>query len=158
MNGKVDLLHIAAHGTYDATSPIFSAIHLEKGNGRNGQLNVDEILSELDLSGVNLVILSACRSGVGKRSGGDEIIGLTRAILYAGSPGVIATLWNISDDATPPLIEKFYEHLLAGATAADALRAAQTELLRDPQLADPRFWAAFFLTGDPQGIWKRPST
>jgi len=153
LNGKIDLLHIAAHGTYDAASPLFSAIHLAEGNGRNGQLNVDEIQSELDLSGVNLVFLSACRSGVGKRSGGDEIIGLTRSILYAGSPGVIATLWNISDEATPPLIEKFYDHLLAGASAADALRAAQVDMLRDPKFADPRYWAAFFLTGDPRGRW-----
>ncbi|HET8775624.1 MAG TPA: CHAT domain-containing protein [Thermoanaerobaculia bacterium] len=158
LDGKVDLLHIAAHGTYDAASPLFSAIHLAEGNGENGELTVDEIQSELDLSGVNLVVLSACRSGIGQGSGGDDIIGLTRSILYAGSPGVIATLWNISDDGTPPLIEKFYEHLLAGETAADALRAAQTELLRDPDLKHPRYWAAFFLTGDPQGNWKRPSS
>lgn len=153
MKGKVDLLHIAAHGTYDAASPLFSAIHLAEGNGENGQLNVDEIQSELDLSGVNLVVLSACQSGVGNRSGGDEIIGLTRSILYAGSPGVIATLWNISDDATPPLIEKFYDHLLAGASAADALRTAQVDMLRDPKFKAPRYWAAFFLTGDPRGRW-----
>jgi CHAT domain-containing protein/Flp pilus assembly protein TadD len=153
LDGKIDLLHIAAHGTYDATSPLFSAIHLAEGHGENGQLNVDEIQSKLDLSGVNLVVLSACRSGFGNPGGGDEIIGLTRSILYAGSPGVIATLWDISDEATPPLIDKFYDHLLAGATAADALRAAQVEMLRDPDLRDPRFWAAFFLTGDPQGRW-----
>ena len=92
LDGKIDLLHIAAHGTYDAASPLFSAVHLAEGDGENGQLNVDEIQSRLDLSGVNLVVLSACQSGVGKRRGGDEIIGLTRSILYAGSPGVIATL------------------------------------------------------------------
>jgi CHAT domain-containing protein len=153
LGGKVDLLHIAAHGTYDAASPLFSAIHLAEGHGENGQLNVDEIQSKLDLSGVNLVVLSACRSGIGSRSGGDEIVGLTRSILYAGSPGVIATLWNISDDATPLLIEKFYDHLLAGASAAEALRAAQVDMLRDPNFADPRYWAAFFLAGDPQGRW-----
>lgn len=158
LGGKVDLLHIAAHGTYDAVSPLFSAIHLAEGDGENGQLSVDEIQSELDLSGVNLVVLSACRSGVGKRSGGDEIIGLTRSILYAGSPGVIATLWNISDEATPPLIEKFYDQLLAGASAADALRTAQVRMLRDPKFADPKYWAAFFLTGDPRGNWKRASS
>lgn len=153
LNGKVDLIHIAAHGTYDPVSPLFSAIHLAEGNGENGQLNVDEIQSELDLSGVNLVVLSACQSGVGTRSGGDEIVGLTRSLLYAGSPGVIATLWNISDDATPPLIEKFYDRLLAGASAGDALRAAQVDMLRTPKFADPRYWAAFFLTGDPRGRW-----
>ena len=152
-DGKVDLLHIAAHGIYNSTNPLFSAIHLAEGNGRNGQLNGDEIQSELDLSGVNLVVLSACRSGIGKSSGGDEIIGLTRSILYAGSSGVIATRWDISDEVTPELIEKFYDHLLAGATAADALRAAQAHMLRDSAFTDPKFWAAFFLTGDPQGRW-----
>jgi len=155
LDGKVDLLHIAAHGTYDAASPLFSAIHLAQGNGENGQLNVDEIQSRLDLSGVNLVVFSACRSGVGNRSEGDEIVGLTRSILYAGSPGVIATLWDISDEATPPLIGKFYDHLLAGASAAEALRAAQVEMIGDPQFADPRYWAAFFLAGDPRGRWSR---
>ena len=102
---------------------------------------------------MNLVVLSACQSGVGNRSGGDEIVGLTRSILYAGSPAVIATLWNISDDATPPLIEKFYDRLLAGASARDALRAAQVDMLRTPKFADPKYWAAFFLTGDPRGRW-----
>ncbi len=158
LNGKVDLVHIAAHGTYDATNPLFSAIHLAEGNDENGRLNVDEIQSRLDLSGVNLVVLSACRSGVGKRSGGDEIVGLTRSLLYAGSPGVIATLWNISDDATPPLIEKLYDRLLDGAAASDALRAAQVDMLRDPRFAAPRYWAAFFLTGDPRGRWFQPTS
>ncbi len=151
---SIDLLHIAAHATYDPTNPLFSAIHLAKSRNRDGQLSVDEIQSEIDLKGVNLVVLSACRSGVGNRSGGDEIVGLTRAILYAGSPGVISTLWNISDEATPPLIEKFYDHLLAGLPAADALQKAQTELLQSAKYKDPKFWAAFSLTGNPTANWK----
>jgi CHAT domain-containing protein len=108
---------------------------------------------------VNLVVLAACRSGVGKRSGGDEVVGLTRSILYAGSPGVISTLWNISDEATTPLIEKFYDHLLTGprveTSVADALRGAQIDLLRDPKYSNPRYWAAFVLTGDPKGRWNQ---
>lgn len=154
----IDLLHIAAHATYDPANPLFSAIHLAKGKDQDGQLSVDEIQSKLDLKGVNLVVLSACRSGVGNRSGGDEIVGLTRAILYAGSPGVISTLWNISDEATPPLIEKFYDHLLAGAPAADALQKAQTELLQSEKYADPKYWAAFSLTGNPTANWKELNT
>ena len=155
LNGRIDLLHIAAHASYDATSPLFSAIYLAEGGGKNGQLNVDEIQSVVDLTGVNLVVLSACRSGVGKRSGGDEVVGLTRSILYAGSPGVISTLWNISDEATTPLIEKFYDRLLTGSSAADALRGAQTDLLHDANYAAPYYWAAFLLTGNPTGTWKR---
>lgn len=153
LRGKIDIVHIAAHGTYDAANPLFSAIHLAKGGDKNGQLNVDEIQSALDLSGVNLVVLSACSSGMGKSGGGDEVVGLTRSILYAGSPGVIATLWDISDAATVPLIDRFYDHLLNGETAADALRAAQIEMLRNTDLTGPQDWAAFFLTGDPQARW-----
>ncbi|HEX8253079.1 MAG TPA: CHAT domain-containing tetratricopeptide repeat protein, partial [Thermoanaerobaculia bacterium] len=150
---EVDLLHIAAHATYDPVSPLFSAIHLAKDSRQDGQLSVDEIQSKIDLTGVNLVVLSACQSGVGSRSGGDEIISLTRAILYAGSPGVISTLWNISDEATPPLIEMFYDRLLAGASPADALRIAQVTVLHGAEYASPRYWAAFCLTGDPVGNW-----
>jgi CHAT domain-containing protein len=158
LRGKVDLLHIAAHAGYDANSPLFSAVYLARsGDGKkDGTLSVDEIQSEVDLSGVNLVVLSACESGVGKRSGGDEIVGLTRAVLYAGSPGVISTLWRISDEATTPLIGKFYAHLLSGELAADALRNAQMELLSDEHYHDPRYWAAFVLTGNPTGCWKAP--
>jgi CHAT domain-containing protein len=154
LGGRIDLVHIAAHASYDASAPLFSTIHLAPGDGGNGALTVAEIQAELDLTGVNLVVLSACRSGVGKRSHGDEVVGLTRAILYAGSPGVISTLWDINDAATPPLIEKFYDRLLAGAPAADALREAQVELLRDERYAAPYYWAAFLMTGAPAGHWQ----
>lgn len=153
LNGGVDLLHIAAHGIYHPESPLFSRIALTPGNDQDGNLEVHEVLADLDLTGVNLVVLSACQTAVGERSGGDEIVGLTRALLYAGSPGVISTLWNIDDEATAVLMEQFYKRLLSGATAAEALRQAQFALLQDPHYSDPKFWAAFSLTGDPQGRW-----
>ncbi|HYC58644.1 MAG TPA: CHAT domain-containing protein [Thermoanaerobaculia bacterium] len=153
LDGKVDLLHIAAHGAYDRSDPSFSAIELAGSDNRNGQLTVDELLSDIDLSGVNLVVLSACQSGVGKRTGGDDVISLTRALLYAGSPGVISTLWSINDKATTFLIKEFYSRLLGGSTAADALRAAQLRMLRDARFRAPYYWAAFFLAGDPLGKW-----
>src|SRR6185503_10008124 len=112
LHGKVDLVHLAAHGYYDSAAPLFSFIALAGGDGKDGKLEVDEILSSVDLTGVNLVLLSACRSGVGKRSGGDDIVGLTRSLLYAGTPGVISTLWDIDDRATALLMETFYERLL----------------------------------------------
>ncbi|HEX8253462.1 MAG TPA: CHAT domain-containing protein, partial [Thermoanaerobaculia bacterium] len=157
LNGKFDLVHIAAHASYNASTPLFSAVHLTGGDGRSGSLNVRDIEADLDLTGVNLVVLSACRSGVGKRSEGDEIVGLTRALLHAGTPGVISTLWNINDAATPPLVERFYDGLLSGLSAADALRAAQVALLRDERYAEPYSWAAFVLTGDPAGKWQPPA-
>jgi len=156
LDGSVDLLHIGAHGTYDAANPLFSRIALAPGGGRDGNLDVDEILNELDLRGVNLVVLSACVTAAGERSGGDDVVGLTRAVLYAGSPGVISTLWNIDDDAAAVLMEELYCRLRAGALAADALHDAQLALLHNPRYSDPQFWAAFMLTGDPQGRFNVP--
>jgi CHAT domain-containing protein len=150
----VGLLHIAAHGLYDADNPSFSRIQLAPGDGRDGNLEVHEVLSDLDLSGVKLVVLSACRSGVGQRNGGDEIVGLTRAFLYAGAPSVIATLWDINDDASRVLMNAFYRGFLSGAPVADALRGAQLEMLRSGHYADPTYWGAFSLTGDPQERWR----
>jgi CHAT domain-containing protein len=153
LDGNVDLLHIAAHGVYDPGSPLFSTIFLAGSGTGSGRLTVDEIQSELDLWGVNLVVLAVCQSGVGRQSGGDDTVSLTRALLYAGSPGVISALWNIDDQGTTPVIEKFYAHFIAGSTAAHALREAQLAMLNDARYSDPHFWAGFLLTGDPKGTW-----
>jgi CHAT domain-containing protein len=163
--GKPDLLHIAAHGSYDSSNPLFSRLALTPGdqqdgslrvpeNQHDGNLEVHEILGELDLSGVNLVVLSACETARGVRSGGDEITSLTRAFLYAGSPGVISTLWKIDDAASTLLIEELYRNLLNGVSVAEALRQAQLSVLQQPEYRHPGFWAAFSLTGDPQGRWR----
>lgn len=153
LQGDVDLLHISAHGLYDTVTPTFSRLALAAGEGHDGNLEVHEILSDLDLTGVNLVVLSACQTAVGERSGGDDVTGLTRALLYAGSPGVISTLWDIDDEAAAELMEELYCRLVTGASAADALRAAQLALLRSGDYADPQHWAAFALTGNPAGRW-----
>jgi len=155
LGGKIDLLHIAAHAEYDGANPLFSHIALAPDGEYDGDLKAQEILSDVDLTGVNLVVLSACNTAVGKPSGGDEIVGLTRSILYAGTPGVVSTLWQIDDVASTALMDAFYERLVDGAPAAEALRAAQLSMLRGDTFPSPQFWAAFTLTGDPQGRWKR---
>lgn len=154
LNGKVDLVHLAAHAMYDASNPLFSRIALAAGDKHDGSLTVTEILSTIDLKGVNLVVLSACRSAVGQRSGGDEIVGLTRALLYAGTPGVISTLWNVNDAAAAGLMNDFYRQLGQGISVADALRHAQLAAIASETRDHPKYWAAFMLTGDPQGRWK----
>jgi CHAT domain-containing protein len=156
LKGDVDLVHIAAHGFYEADTPLFSRLALAGGDGSDGNLEVHEILSDVDLTGVNLVVLSACQTALGKISAGDEIAGLTSALLYAGTPGVISTLWEIDDDAAATLMNHFYDRLLQGRSAADALRFAQLQLLHG-DYPDPRQWAAFTLNGDPQGRWNSPA-
>jgi CHAT domain-containing protein/predicted negative regulator of RcsB-dependent stress response len=153
LHGTTDLVHLAAHGIYDAANPLFSRIELASDGAHDGNLTVQDILSSVDFTGVNLVVLSACQSAAGARSGGDEVVGLTRALLYAGTPGVISTLWNIDDTASAELMEEFYRGLAGGTSVADALRQAQLAVkLRYP---DPAYWAAFTLNGDPQGRWKQ---
>jgi CHAT domain-containing protein len=153
LEGKVDIVHLAAHGIYDPANPLFSRIALAADATHDGSLTVHEILSAVDLTGVNLVVLSACRSAAGARSGGDEVVGLTRALLYAGTPGVISTLWNIDDAASAELMDEFYRRFTEGASVAEALRQAQLSTLHSEGHADPRYWAAFTLNGDPQGCW-----
>jgi CHAT domain-containing protein/tetratricopeptide (TPR) repeat protein len=155
LKGDVDLVHIAAHGFYEAGTPLFSRLALAEGDGSDGNVEVHEILSDVDLTGVNLVVLSACQTALGKVSAGDEIVGLTRALLYAGTPGVISTLWEIGDDAAETLMNYFYDRLLHGGSAADALRFAQLQLLHG-DYPDPSQWAAFTLNGNPDGRWNSP--
>jgi CHAT domain-containing protein len=141
------IIHLAAHGQYNASNPSFSVIYLAADPAEDGRLEVNEIYS-LDLTkSTDLVVLSACETQVGEVSAGDEVIGMTRAFLYAGTPTVIASLWNIDDQATTLFMERFYKHLRAGMGKAHALQRAQNEVRA--QHPHPYYWAAFVLTGDP---------
>ena len=144
---QAEIIHLATHGEYNPISPLFSALRLNPdGSNSDGHLYVHEIYG-LDLtSTTNLVVLSACQTQVGQLSHGDEIVGLSRAFLYAGTPSVIASLWNIDDEATSVLMERFYRHLQNGENKAEALQLAQQETrAAHPH---PYYWAAFTLTGD----------
>jgi CHAT domain-containing protein len=153
---KVDLLHIAAHARYDSSNPLFSFIALApEGERYDGNLEAQEILADIDLTGVNLVVVSACSTAAGTPSAGDEIVGLTRALLYAGTPAVLSTLWEINDAGSTVLMDAFYEQFVSGVPAAEALREAQLSVLRGGVYESPRFWAAFSLHGDPQGTWRQ---
>jgi CHAT domain-containing protein len=161
------ILHFATHGFVDDRSPFDSGLVLsipeELTEGRdNGLLQVWEIFESVRLN-ADLVVLSACETGVGEIRGGEGIIGLTRAFQYAGARSVLASLWRVEDEATAELMQRFYRHLKAGKAKDEALRAAQVELIRRPlrvpdgrgdwtqrNAAPPYFWAALQLVGDGQ--------
>ena len=147
-----DLLHVAAHGIYDPFNPLFTRVELAAEDGNNGYLEVHEVYG-LDLRAANLVVLSACESGLGELSLGNEIVGLTRAFLYAGTPSVVTTLWTIDDEASGALMLAFYNHLRAGLSTAEALRQAQREQIEQDNRRFPYYWAAFTLNGDYLG-WR----
>jgi CHAT domain-containing protein len=109
-------------------------------------LEVHEVYG-LDLKEADLVALSACETQLGRLTGGDELVGLQRAFIYAGTPSLVGTLWSVDDEATAELMLRFYHHLQDGVGKAAALRQAQLETMAEHP--HPYFWAAFGLVGDP---------
>jgi CHAT domain-containing protein len=141
---RSQLLHFATHAELDEADPLGSALRLAPVDGDDGRLEVQEIFG-LDLH-ASLVVLSACETALGTLSQGDELTGLTRAFIYAGTPSVITTLWQVNDRASYELMQEFYRRLKAGQAKAEALRQAQlATLARYPH---PYFWAAYQLTGE----------
>jgi CHAT domain-containing protein/tetratricopeptide (TPR) repeat protein len=138
------LLHFATHGLVSAAYPLASSLLLSSGEGEDGYLRADEIFG-LSLN-ADLVVLSGCSTGLGKLSG-DGVIGLSRAFIYAGTPAVVVSQWDVSDRSTAHLMDQFYARLAQQRGAAAALRLAQLETRR--RFADPALWAAFLVVGEP---------
>jgi CHAT domain-containing protein len=97
---------------------------------------------------VELVVLSACETGLGKEVRGEGLFSLVRGFMYAGAPAVLATSWKVDDQATADLMKLFYESLFDGRTAAESLREAQTRLRSTKRYQRPYYWAGFELQGD----------
>jgi len=145
LSGNMGLLHFATHGELNAQDPLASALLLVPEGTEDGRLEVRELFG-LDLK-ARLVVLSACETGLGKLSRGDELVGLQRAFLYAGTPAVVTTLWKVDDRASFVLMREFYDQLKTQGPA-EALRQAQTTTMKG--FPHPFAWAAFGLTGAPR--------
>ena len=151
--GQYRYVHFATHGVLDSERPGLSSLLLsmvdERGKPQDGFLRANDIYN-LKLP-AELVVLSACQTGLGKEIKGEGLVGLTRGFMYAGAARVMVSLWNVNDQATAELMTKFYQRMLQqGARPAAALRAAQVELWKQKQWKAPFYWAAFTL----QGEWK----
>lgn len=144
---SADIVHLAAHGAFNETNPLFSRIELAGDSINDGLLEAREIF-ELRLPRGALVVLSACNTAMGRVGEGEEIVGLTRAFMYAGASSVISTLWSIDDVSSAALLTEFFRSRRAAAGTAEALRNAQVRVLDDPKWSHPYFWAAFSLTGN----------
>lgn len=118
----IDVLHLACHGSFEADQALKSGIELAAASGSE-RLTAAEIFG-LKLN-ADLVTLSACQSGISQRWPGDELIGLVRALIYAGTPSVLVSLWSVDDLSTGLLMERFYHGWRAGLNKAEALQAAQ---------------------------------
>jgi CHAT domain-containing protein/Flp pilus assembly protein TadD len=151
--GQYRIVHFATHGLLNSAQPelsglVFSLLD-EQGRPQDGFLRLHEIFN-LKLN-ADLVVLSACQTGLGREIRGEGLIGLTRGFMYAGAPRVVASLWQVDDLATAELMKRFYRGMLKdGLRPTAALRAAQLEMAKQKRWAAPYFWAAFTL----QGEWK----
>ena len=145
-------MHFATHGLLNSIHPELSGVVLslvnKRGEAQDGFLRLNEIYS-LKLP-VELVVLSACQTGLGKEIRGEGLVGLTRGFMYAGSPRVMASLWKVDDKATSELMKSFYQGMLGSRhlSPAGALRAAQIEMLKQKRWQSPFYWAAFGLQGE----------
>lgn len=151
---KYRVIHFATHSILDSTHPELSGIALSmldrQGKSQNGFLRAHEIFN-LRL-GAELVVLSGCRTGLGKVVKGEGVYGMTRGFMYAGSKRVVVSLWDVQDQATARLMSNFYRGLLGPKrpSTAAALRAAQIAIWREGRWSAPYYWAGFVLQGEPK--------
>lgn len=145
------VVHFATHGVLDTERPALSGLILstvdERGAPREGLLHLRDVYG-LHL-GADLVVLSGCRTALGREIRGEGLLGLARGFQYAGARRVLASLWRVEDRATAVLMAAFYRALWEdGLPAAAALREAQLHVRRQRRWRDPYFWAGFVLEGD----------
>ncbi len=147
------IVHFATHGILNSKNPELSGVVLslvdEKGKSQNGFLRLNDIFN-LNLP-AELIVLSACQTGLGQDVKGEGLVGLTRGFMYAGAPRVLVSLWSVDDQGTSELMSRFYKKMLQEKLQpAAALRAAQIEMWQEERWRSPYYWAGFTL----QGEWK----
>lgn len=151
------MLHLATHGIFDPDRPEDSGLLLSTTN-RDGQ-QIDGFLRLQDIyelrAPVELVVLSACETALGRDVQGEGLVGVTRGFMYAGASSVVASLWKVDDAATAELMKLFYTNMLQrGMTPGEALRAAQNSIRQDPNWRSPYYWAGFTLQGEYRQVIK----
>lgn len=142
-------IHFATHGVVNEAEPALSGIIMAQDTtgGEDSVLHLGEIYN-LELN-ADLVVLSACETGLGKLVDGEGIVGLTRGFMYAGARSLLVSLWRVEDSSTRKLMKLFYENLLSGMPKAQAARNAKLSLMRlDPVYSIPYYWSGFILVGE----------
>jgi CHAT domain-containing protein/Tfp pilus assembly protein PilF len=141
------VVHFATHGVVDENDPERSRIFFQiNSSSEDGNLFAGEIYNlELD---ANLVTLSACQTGLGKISKGEGVIGLSRALVYAGAKNIIVSFWSVADQSTADLMKDFYQKMLESKSGySQNLRQAKLQMIRSENYAAPYYWAPFILIG-----------
>lgn len=138
-----DIIHFVGHAAFNSDDPLASCLYL----ANDETVTARELFTGVAAT-IRLIVLSACETGVNRVHPGDELLGLTRALLYAGASSLVLSLWKIDDSSSAELMKSFYTHWLRrGETKVDALRFAQRDFL-STCTSDPYYWAQFALIGD----------
>ena len=140
------LIHLPTHGVVDQRRPQFSRVYLVPDSANDGILYVGEIYG-LQLN-ADLVVLSACQTGLGRIAKGEGVIGLSRALVYSGARNLMVSYWTVSDQATSRLMTSFYRNRLVDQGVSEPLRKAQLKLIHSEDFSAPYFWASFFEIGE----------
>lgn len=148
---EYQIVHFATHGLLDSVNPELSGVVLslfnQQGQAEDGFLRLQDIFN-LNLP-AELVVLSACQTGLGKEMKGEGLVGMTRGFMYAGARRVVVSLWSVNDASTSELMTRFYQPILKeGKNPIIALREAQLEMWKSEQWQSPYYWAAFTVQGD----------
>lgn len=151
--GRWRAVHLACHGLVDVERPLLSSLAITPTGTDDGFLTGLEVF-RMEIP-TDLIVLSACETGRGRVVGGEGIVGLTRAFMFAGAPRVICSLWKVPDEATAALMIRFYELWSPkdgskGIPAAQALKQAQSFIQSQPKWKHPHYWAAWVLWGLPE--------
>jgi CHAT domain-containing protein len=149
--GEYRIVHFATHGVLNARRPELSGVVLSlvdrAGRSQDGFLRLHDVYN-LKLA-ADLVVLSGCQTALGRDLRGEGVIGLTRGFMYAGVRTVVASLWQVDDESTAALMQRFYRAMFKeGRRPAEALRTAQLEMARHPRWSAPFYWAGFAIQGE----------
>ncbi len=149
---KYRVVHLSTHALIDDAEPALSLIAFSRlnrqGQVQDGMLRLYETFN-MDLSATSLVVLSACRTGLGKESRGEGINGFSRGFLYSGAKAVLVSLWAVDEEATEQMMPRFYDaHIREGKSASAALLEAQRFIRSQPRWSDPYYWAGFTVIGE----------
>jgi CHAT domain-containing protein len=156
MRGGTRILHLATHTVIDERPGAGTAILLTPSGEDDGLLSPAEIASVK--GSADLTVLAACSTALAPDAGsGDALATLTGAFLAAGSPAVLATLWDVSDESTAVFMEQLYHQLGRGHPPSEALRRAKERLRADPRWQDPALWAGYILVGEAPAVVRPPA-
>jgi CHAT domain-containing protein len=142
---NADVIHLSVHGKFNAAEPMLSYLSLAPGGTDDGRLTAAEMFG-LPLDNSRLIVLSACETGRAEATHGNEVLGMVRALMYAGAGTLVLSYWEVDSDATALWMQTFYQAALT-TPMADAARTALQKVKSNPAYSHPYYWAAFAMVG-----------